>query len=116
MRYLVSGGILLVTLAWLVLSYLPGVTGAFPRFVLNSSGFQSLLPWLAGATLACFLLIQLDLVRATARWFQRSAPGEIAHEIAAFELRRGAELFWTVLPVVGTVMLTVWLVMVSQHS
>lgn len=113
MRYFVSGGILLATLAWLVLSYLPGITAALPKFVLDSSAFQSVLPWLVAATLAVFLLIQVDLVQATAQWFRRTAPGETAHEIAAFQLRRGPELFWTVLPVLGTVALMVWLVMVG---
>jgi len=110
MRYIVSGGILLATLGWLVLSYLPGVTAALPVVAFDSQMAQSVLPWLAGITLLAFIVIQIDLVRATVRWFGPGVEPVTAQAVREFNLPRGAEIFWTVLPLVGTITLAVWLI------
>lgn len=109
MRAIVTGGILLATIGWLVLSYLPGVTAAFPKAAFDSAWAQALLPWLAGVSLLAFFVIQLDLVRATARWFRPSAHTETVQALGDFHLGRGRELFWTALPLLGTVLLGGWL-------
>lgn len=110
MRYIVSGGILLATLGWLVLSYLPAVTAALPVVAFDSQAVQSALPWLAGITLLVFIVIQIDLVRATMRWFGASVDPATAQAVREFNLLHGVEIFWTVLPLVGTVTLAVWLI------
>ncbi len=108
MRYLVTGGILLATIGWLVLSYLPGVTAVLPKAAFDGALAQAVLPWLAGISLLAFFAIQLDLVGATARWFRPSVPAEVALARGDFNLTRGRELFWTVLPLLGTVLLGGW--------
>jgi hypothetical protein len=113
MRYIVTGGILLATLGWLVLSYLPGITAALPKLAFDSALAQAVLPWLAGITLLAFLAIQADLVRATVRWFSPVVEPTTAQETQEFNLQRGAEILWTVLPLLGTLLLALWLVIVG---
>jgi hypothetical protein len=113
MRYIVTGGILLATLGWLVLSYLPESTAALPQVAFTGALAQSALPWLAGATLLVFLAIQTDLVRATARWFGPAATPTTVRAAREFNLQRGIETFWTVLPLLGTLLLGFWLVIVG---
>lgn len=110
MRYIVSGAILLATVGWLVLSYLPDVTAALPSVAFDSQLAQSMLPWLAGVTLLVCMAIQIDLVRATVRWFRPTVEPVTAQAVREFNLLRSAEIFWTVLPLLGTVMLTIWLI------
>ena len=100
---------MLATIGWLVLSYLPGVTAVFPKAAFDSAWALAVLPWLAGGSLLAFFVIQLDLVRATARWFRPSAQTDIVQALGDFNLERGRELFWTVLPLLGTVLLGGWL-------
>ena len=116
MRYLVTGGVLLATIAWLVLSYMPATVAPLPKLTLDSATLAPFLPWLTALTLALFLVIQLDLVRVTGQWFRHPSQtpdhAATAKAISDFGLSRGWELFWTVLPVLGTVLLTVWLAIV----
>jgi len=113
MRYLGTGGILLATIGWLVLSYMPATAALLPKLTFDGPTAKTLFPWLAGLTLGAFLLIQLDLVRVTGQWFRQPTQTPTAREIADFGLQRGRELFWTALPVLGTVLLGLWLLMVS---
>jgi len=113
MRYIVTGGILLATLGWLVLSYLPAVAAALPQVAFTGPVLQAALPWLAGVTLLIFLAIQADLVRATVRWFGPTVEPVTAQAVREFNLPRGAEVFWTVLPLLGTLLLAFWLLIVS---
>ncbi|HRA67928.1 MAG TPA: hypothetical protein PL187_18000 [Caldilinea sp.] len=113
MRYIVTGGILAATLGWLVMSYLPSAAAALPQMAFDGAAAPWLLPWLAGLSLLVFLVIQLDLVRATLRWYRPSATPAISQALVEFSLPRGQELFWTVLPVLGTVILALWLMIVS---
>ncbi len=113
MRYIVTGGILLATLGWLVLSYLPGITTALPKLAFDGALAQATLPWLAGITLLAFFAIQADLVRATVRWFSPAVAPSTAQAVREFNLPRGAEIFWTVLPLLGTLLLALWLVIVG---
>lgn len=113
MRYIVTGGILLATLGWLVLSYLPGITAALPKLAFDGALAQAALPWLAGITLLAFLAIQTDLVRATVRWFSPAVEPATAQAAQEFNLQRGAEIFWTALPLLGTLLLALWLVIVG---
>ncbi|MBE2241093.1 MAG: hypothetical protein IAE81_25125 [Caldilineaceae bacterium] len=108
-----TGGILLATLGWLVISYLPPAAAALPQMAFDSPAAQWLLPWLAGLSLLVFLIIQLDLVRATLQWFRPSAAPAISQALVEFSLPRGQELLWTLLPVLGTVILALWLLVVS---
>lgn len=113
MRYMVTGGILLATFGWLILSYLPGIAAALPQVAFTGAAAQSALPWLAGVTVLAFLVIQVDLVRATLRWFEPAAEPIIVQATHEFNLRRRSETFWTVLPLLGTLLLGLWLVIVS---
>lgn len=104
---------MLATLGWLVLSYLPGITAMLPQVAFTGALAQAALPWLAGVTMLAFLVIQADLVRATVRWFGPAVAPATAQATHEFNLRRGAETFWTVLPLLGTLLLGVWLVIVG---
>jgi hypothetical protein len=110
MRYIVTGGILLATVAWLVLSYMPETVVLLPKLAFDSPALAALFPWLALLTLAVFLIIQFDLVRSTGRWFRQPTQTSTARAIVEFDLSRRWELLWTVLPVVGTALLAIWLV------
>lgn len=112
MRYIVTGGVLLATVGWLVLSYMPGNVEMLPRLAFGDPAFVALFPWLAGLTLTVFLVIQFDLVRVTERWFRQPERTSTAKAIIDFNLRRNRELFWTVLPAAGTALLGIWLLMV----
>lgn len=116
MRYLVTGGILLATIVWLVLSYMPDRVAMLPKLAFDSTPFATAFPWLAMLTLTFFLAVQLDLVRVTSRWFCQSTetPEQafVAKAIVDFGLSRRWELFWTVLPLSATLILTLWLLIV----
>ena len=109
MRYIVTGGILLATLGWLVLSYMPQVVAALPKLTFGSAVASGAFLWMAVGTLLLFLIIQFDLVRVTAKWFHLPEDSETALALVDFGLRRRQEIFWTVLPLLGTVVLGAWL-------
>lgn len=114
MRYIVTVGILLATVAWLMLSYMPETAALLPKLAFDDPAFTALFPWLALLTLATFLMIQFDLVRSTGRWFRQPAQTPTARSIGEFKLNRRWELLWTVAPVLGTALLTIWLVIVRS--
>jgi len=108
-RYFVTSATLLATIGWLVLSYMPQVAGRLPQLSFDGGIAAWSLPLLAVLTLLVFVGLQVNLVGATWGMF-RSAPGsDEAEAIALFNLTRGRELFWTVIPVVSTVILAGWL-------
>ncbi|MFO7633222.1 MAG: hypothetical protein R6W76_11810 [Caldilinea sp.] len=113
MRYIVTGGILLATVAWLIVSYMPQAVATLPKWAFDSQFAQMIFPWLAAISLLIFLIIQLDLVRATAKWFRHPVHSPAAQALVDFGLGRNQELFWVVLPILGTVLLALWLLMVS---
>ena len=116
MRYFVTGAILLATIAWLVLSYMPETVALLPKLAFDSPAFAAFFSLLTALTLVLFLAIQLDLLRATGRWFRQPAKtteqAATAKALVDFDLSRSRELFWTVLPILGTALLAVWLMMV----
>lgn len=90
--------IVIITLLWIVVSYLPGVQAMLPTLSIVENG--GWLSWLTVAALIAFIAIQLWLVYttvATIRSYQ--ARG---HD-TPFRLRLGAELFWTALPIAMTI-------------
>lgn len=108
-RYFVTFATLLATIGWLVLSYMPQVAGMLPQLSFDGETAAGLLPLLAGLTLLAFIGIQVNLVGATWGMF-RNVPGSgEAEAIALFNLRRSREILWTVIPLVSTVVLSVWL-------
>jgi hypothetical protein len=113
MRYIVTGVLSLATIAWLVISYMPGVMASLPKWAFDSQFVQVAFPWLAAVSLLIFLIIQLDVVRATAQWFGQSAQSSTGQALVDFGLQRGWELFWTGLPLLGTALLAFWLLIGS---
>ena len=108
-RYFVTFATLLATIGWLVLSYLPQVAGRLPQVSFDGERAVWMLPILAALTLLIILVLQVDLVGATVRMFRgRQEPAE-GEAIALFGLVRGREVFWTVIPLVSTVVLAGWL-------
>lgn len=90
--------ILIICIAWLVVSYLPGVQALLPTIAF--SGNRSWLAILGAIALVVFIAIQLWLVYTTVvtvRAHQAKRDG------SPFRLNTGAELFWTALPIVVTV-------------
>ena len=84
-----------------------------PKLAFDSALAQAVFPWFAGITFLAFLAIQADLVRATVRWFCPVVEPTTAQETQECNLQRGAEILWTVLPLLGTLLLALWLVIVG---
>ena len=112
MRTIVSIGILVCVVAWLVLSYVPSSLVSLPTIAFDGAWAAAWFPVLAAATLIAMVGIQAWLVFATARLLRRPADAELAETIHQFGLRVRPEAFWTVLPLV----MTLGLVLVSFAS
>lgn len=109
----VTLSLLLVTIAWLAASYTPALTASLPKIAFAAPALQPVLWWLAVITLALFLLIQLNLFWTTRRWFRLPSHAPVLQALAAFEIRRSRELFWTILPLLATLALFLWLLIGS---
>lgn len=96
---------LLVVAGWLLLSYLPGLAERLPALAWPAWSLP-ILSGLAVLAAVAALAIQAWIVYATDRALA-VAPAAVKE----FNLRRGAEAFWTVLPLLMTVLLVaaVWL-------
>ncbi|MCB0024808.1 MAG: hypothetical protein M9936_09115 [Caldilinea sp.] len=108
-RYFVTFATLLATIGWLVLSYMPQVAGRLPQLSFDSEFAAWSLPILASLTLLAFIGLQVNLVGATRGMFRHAPGSDEAEAVALFNLTRGRELFWTVIPLVSTAMLAFWL-------
>jgi heme/copper-type cytochrome/quinol oxidase subunit 2 len=89
--------IVLVSILWIVVSYLPSVQAALPTFAL---AVNRGLAWLALAVLLIFIALQVWVVKTTAtavQVYRRQSPSPV------FDLRLGREVFWTALPILMTV-------------
>ena len=117
-RKLITYGLLVVTLFWLVASYLPAHILTLPKASLEgiiSSPIQRLL---FIAIMVLFVGIQVSLVVSTNRLFpnDKSSGNQAGRETEGglskaeqFGLKRGPELVWTSIPVAMT-LITVLLV------
>ena len=95
--WLFTLAIVAVCILWVVISYLTGAQAMLPTFSLTRVG--SWLAWFNVAGLIAFVAIQLWLVYttvATVRTFQTRRTE------SPFRLNRGAEFFWTALPIAMT--------------
>jgi|DewCreStandDraft_2_1066082.scaffolds.fasta_scaffold24955_2 hypothetical protein len=111
--FVVTLSLLLVTIAWLAASYAPALAASLPKIAFATPALQPVLWWLAVITLALFLLIQLNLFWTTMRWFRSSSRAPVMQALAAFEIRRSWELFWTLLPLLATLALFLWMLIGS---
>ena len=92
--------ILILTILWIVISYLPGVRATLPTFAFPMG--NGLFATFAVIALLVFLAIQIWLVVRTVktvRHFQDNNKG------SPFRLNIGAEFFWTALPIAMTLVL-----------
>lgn len=92
--------ILVVSILWLVISYVPGLQAMMPTLIMPGNG--NTLAVLGVVALLIFLAIQLWLVYttlSTVRSYQSKHNGQ------PFRLKWGAELFWTALPIAMTIAL-----------
>lgn len=107
-------GLLLVTLLWLVASYLPENILLLPKVSLDGW-----LPLTAQQTIfyiimAAFILIQGSLVVSMNRLFRSDgdAAGEHSavanNRLAKFGLRKGPEVIWTSVPLAMTLVILLW--------
>ena len=95
-------------LFWLLGSYVPALSANLPQTNWGPTT-QTLFAQLAAGALTLFCVLQLWLVADTARWF-RSREGSALHLVLAeFRLKPGPELFWTLLPLLGTLTLALLL-------
>lgn len=101
MRSLLSILLLLLTIGWIVLSYVPQSILSLPTFTIGER-LTSLSPSILGIIFVLFVVIQLVLVGSTRRIFRSESSLEQAE---AFALQPTAELFWTALPLVVTLIL-----------
>jgi hypothetical protein len=102
LQRLLTLAMLLICVLWIVVSYLPGVQAYLPVI-----GFAQGAPWLGALAVPAvlvFLAIQLWLLYSTVstvRAYQAKSPR------SPIQLKLGAELFWTALPIAITIAL-VW--------
>ena len=105
MRYALAVVILVAVVAWLGISYLPGVQGSLPVLAFTGAWTAVWLPALAGLTLAVMTGIQVWLVVATGRMVQKPARAELQAAVEQFGLRTRTEVLLTAVPVAMTVLL-----------
>jgi heme/copper-type cytochrome/quinol oxidase subunit 2 len=94
--------ILLVTLLWLILSYIPGSVMALPQISYSLEGSGRLFQVLLVGGFLIFGLLQVWLVYATKQIF-RTADGDENKMTAEFGLNRSSEMFWTAVPLLMTI-------------
>lgn len=107
-RYIMTFGLLAAVVIWLVLSY---TQTALPQLAVSNPALLAWFPALALGLLGIFALLQLDLVRATARMLRRPAGDGERAAVQMFGLRTGREVLWTALPLAGTAALAAWLLL-----
>lgn len=101
MRSLVSIALLVLTIGWIVLSYVPKSLLSLPTFTIGER-LTSLSPLILGAIFILFVGIQLVLVSFSRRMFRDEASSQQAK---VFALQPTTELFWTALPLFVTLIL-----------
>lgn len=101
MRSFLSLALLAITIIWIVLSYVPTSFLSLPTITIGEQ-LTNLSPLILATIFGLFVLIQLALVGSTWRIFRREASSQQAE---AFALQPGAELFWTTLPLIITLIL-----------
>ena len=106
-RYFVTFALLGGVILWLVLSYAPV---ALPQIAVGSATILAWFPALAMILLGVFALVQLDLVRSTVQMLKRPASEAEREAVEMFGLRLGREVWLTVLPLAGTLLLVVVLI------
>lgn len=107
MRSLVSIALLLVTIGWIILSYIPKSVLSLPNLTIGER-LSTNSPLILGILLAIFIFIQVALVGSTWKMFRREPSQQRAQE---FNLRERNELFWTALPLVSTIILAVAIIL-----
>ena len=113
MRYFWSLILLLVTLAWLVLSYLP-VARALPDIAFTGAWTVMWFPAFVVLSIAVFLGIQTLLVTDTVKMLRRPESEGLRANIEQFRIRLAPEVVLTVLPIVGTLLLASAIVVLSR--
>jgi hypothetical protein len=102
LQRLFTFAIVIISILWIVVSYLPGVQAILPTISLV--GDRTWWAWLGVAMLVIFIAIQFWLLHATITTVRayHARSGN-----ASFRLRLGLEFFWTALPIAMSVGL-VW--------
>jgi hypothetical protein len=104
-KYIISFVILLAIVMWLVLSYVPNLFGPLPAIAFSAGVMASWAPWLAAVSLLLMVAAQGWVLFTTGRALRRPPTLELAATIEHFNLRFGAEMFWTALPLVMLLLL-----------
>ncbi len=94
--------ILLVTLLWLILSYIPDSVMMLPQISYSLERGARLFQLLLVGGILIFVLLQGWLIVATKRMF-RTADGSENKMAAEFGLNRSSEMFWTAIPLLMTI-------------
>jgi len=107
MRSIISILLLVVTVAWIILSYIPKSVLSLPNLTIGEP-LTTNSPLILGIILTLFIGIQLVLISSIWKMFRREPSSQHADE---FNLRAPNELFWSVLPLVSTIILTVVIIL-----
>lgn len=94
--------ILLVTVLWLILSYIPVSVVTLPQISFATEGSGRLFQALLVGGFLIFVVLQIWLVVATKRLF-RMADGRQNGMAAEFGLNRTSEMIWTAIPLLMTI-------------
>ncbi len=94
--------ILLVTVLWLILSYIPVSVVTLPQIPFASEASGRLFQVLLVGGFLIFVVLQIWLVVATKRLF-RTEDGRRNEMAAEFGLNRTSEMIWTAIPLLMTI-------------
>lgn len=103
MRSTISIILLLVTVIWIVLSYIPKSLLSLPTLTIGER-LTTNSPLILGLMLILFIGIQLYLVGSTWKMFRNEPSRQLTEE---YNLRENKELFWTALPLIITIILAI---------
>lgn len=106
LQRLFAYAILVITLLWLVLNYIPASIVKIPQITYPPESDGRLFSYLLAGGVVLFVLLQVWLVVASLRMF-RTADGTENITARRFGLTQGTEAFWTAIPLLMTIGLAV---------
>ena len=113
MRYFWSVMLLIVTVGWLVLSYLPAAD-ALPVISFTGGWTSMWLPAFVVLSLGAFLGIQALVLTDTVKMLRHPVSEALRANIEEFRIRLAPEIVLTALPMVGTMLLALAIVVLSR--
>lgn len=106
-RTILSVSILIATLGWIVLSYLPPALVSLPQIRYLPDGVVRFFPALLVAGAVIFLALQVWIVQSTAASIRRYREDDQRQPATRFDLRVDREALLTAMPIAFTIALAI---------